>query len=189
MDDLLEELAADVDTDTVGSVTFSDLESILDTGSESPQASRRDDEWSVQHHADAPLTDDASTTMGRWVDSDQLHTVRDEIVTEYIDEILLLMIGMRNGACGKELLEDVRRVFNTDLSPGTVYPHLTDLADSGTIEVHRLRKSKVYKISDLEEVLTRVDRVADQLLLFSFVLRVALSDCKDNQHHRSSTNE
>lgn len=39
--------------------------------------------------------------MDGWLDNDQLHTISDAIVTEHIDEILLLLITVRDGACGK----------------------------------------------------------------------------------------
>lgn len=185
MNETLKELAADVDDDTASSVTLSDLNSVIDAGSGRPQTGRQDSRETVQRHSDTPLTDDDILAIDEWFGSDQLHAVSDEVVTEYIDEILLVLVAVRGGACGKELLEDVQTVFGTDLSPGTVYPHLTELADDGTLELRRLSKRKMYHLSDPETVFTRVDRTADQLLLFSLVLKTTL----DRLRSQSTTSE
>ena len=193
MDDLLEELIADIDADAALSLTVSDLESVIDSDGTSAHEDQPHDEGAAQRYTDTPLTDDAVGTIDGWLDNNQLHTISDEIVTERIDEILLLLIAVRDGACGKELLRDIRRLFGTDLSPGTVYPHLNDLADDGILEMQKLSKRKVYRLSDPDAALTRVDHAADQLLLFSFVLKAALTGCNANQSqsqsHWSETDE
>jgi len=193
MDDLLEELTADIDADAAISVTVSDLESVIESDGASAHEDQPHDEGGAQRYTDTPLTDDAVATIDGWLDNDQLHTISDEIITEHIDAILLLLIAVRDGACGKELLQDIRRLFGTDLSPGTVYPHLRNLADDGILEMQKLSKRKVYRLPDPDAAFTRVDHVADQLLLFSFVLKAALTDCKTNQSqsqfHRSETDE
>ena len=193
MDDLLEELIADIDADAALSLTVSDLESVIDSDGTSAHEDQPHDEGAAQRYTDTPLTDDAVGTIDGWLDNNQLHTISDEIVTERIDEILLLLIAVRDGACGKELLRDIRRLFGTDLSPGTVYPHLNDLADDGILEMQKLSKRKVYGLSDPDAALTRVDHAADQLLLFSFVLKAALTGCNANQSqsqsHWSETDE
>jgi DNA-binding PadR family transcriptional regulator len=185
MNETLEELAADVGDDTASSVTLSDLKSVIGADSERPQTGRQDSREAVQRYSDTPLTDDDVLAIDEWFGSDQLSAVSDEVVTEYIDEILLVLIAVRGGACGKELLEDVQTVFGTDLSPGTVYPHLTKLADDGTLEIRRLSKRKMYHLSDPGAVFTRVDRTADQLLLFSLVLKTTL----DRLRSHSTTSE
>jgi DNA-binding transcriptional ArsR family regulator len=194
MDDLLEELTADIDADATISLTVSDLDSVIDScGTSSDHEDQPHDDGTAQRYTDTPLTDDAVATIDGWLDNDQLHTISDEIVTEHIDAVLPLLIALRDGACGKELLQDIRRLFGTDLSPGTVYPHLSDLADDGILEMQKLSKRKVYRLSDPDAALTRVDHAADQLLLFSFVLKRALTDCNANQSqsqsHRSETDE
>ncbi|QDX39528.1 PadR family transcriptional regulator [Salarchaeum sp. JOR-1] len=193
MDDLLEELTADIDADTALSLTVSDLESMIDSDGTSAHEDQPHDEGAAQRYTDTPLTDDAVAPIDGWVDNDQLHTISDEIVTEHIDAILLLLIAVRDGACGKDLLQDIRRLFGTDLSPGTVYPHLSDLADDGILEMQKLSKRKVYRLSDPDVALTRVDHAAEQLLLFSVVLKEVLTDCNANQSqsqsHRSEIDE
>ena len=194
MDDLLEELTADIDADAAISLTVSDLESVIDfDGTSSAHEDQPHDDGTAQRYTDTPLTDDAVATRDGRLDNDQLHTISDEIITEHIDAILLLLIAVRDGACGKDLLQDIRRLFGTDLSPGTVYPHLSSLADDGILEMQKLSKRKVYRLSDPDAALTRVDHAADQLLLFSVVLKRVLTDCSANQSqsqsHRSETDE
>lgn len=190
MDDLLEELKAEIDTNSEITFTISDVDSMLESDVGSDHANTLDD--GIPHrYTDTALTDDAVATMEGWLDDDYLHTISDEIVAEHIDEVLLLLITVRDGACGKELLQDIRRLFGTDLSPGTVYPHLKNLADEGVLEVRELTKRKVYRQSDTETAVSRVDQVADQLLTFSLVLKAAMTDCKarQSQSQRSETNE
>jgi DNA-binding transcriptional ArsR family regulator len=194
MDDLLEELTADIDADAALSATVSDLESVIDSdGTSSAHEDQPHEEGAAQRYTDTPLTDDAVGTIDGWLDNNQLHTISDEIVTEHIDAILLLLIAVRDGTCGKELLQDIRRLFETDLSPGTVCRNLSGLADDGILDMQKLSKRKVYCLSDPGAALTRVDHAADQLLLFSFVFRRVLTDCNANQSqsqsHRSETDE
>jgi DNA-binding transcriptional ArsR family regulator len=188
MDDLLEELTADIDADATISLTASDLESVIDSDGTSAHEDHPHDEGAAQRYTDTPLTDDAVATRDGWLDNDQLHTISDEIVTEHIDAILLLLIAVRDGACGKELLQDIRRLFGTDLSPGTVYPHLSELADDGILEMQKLSKRKKYLLSNPDKALHRVEHAADQLLVFSLVLKAAVAD-KANQSQSQSPPE
>jgi DNA-binding transcriptional ArsR family regulator len=193
MDDLLERFAGAIDANATLSLTASDLESVIDSDATSVHEDQPYGEGAAQRSTDTPLTDDAVDIRDEWLDSDQLHTINDEIVTEHVDPILILLVAARGGACGKELLQDIRRLFGTDLSPGTVYPHLADLADNDVLEMQRLSKRKMYYLSDSKTALARVDHAVDQLLLFSLVLKTLLSDCNANQSqstcHRSEANE
>lgn len=193
MNDRLKKLITDIDVNTALSVTVSDLESAINSEGASVHKSQLDEEAAAQWHAETPLTGNAGAAKDRELDHSQLHTISDEIVTEYIDEILLLLIAARDGACGKELLQDIRQLFGTDLSPGTVYPHLSNLADNGVLEMKKLARKKVYYIPDFENLLTRIDHMANQLLSFSLVLKSTVTSCSANQpqsqSHRSETNE
>lgn len=193
MDDLLKELIEDIDADAATSAPASNLESVIESVDWSDYEDQPDDERATHRHTDTLLTDDAIKidTIDALLDDNQLNRISDEIVTEHIDEILLPLIAVHDGACGKKLLQDIRRVFGTDLSPGTVYPHLTQLADDGILEMKKLSKRKVYTLADPDAALAQADHVVDQLLLFSFVLKTVLTDCNGNrsQSHRSETNE
>lgn len=39
--------------------------------------------------------------MDGWLDESYLHTINDKDVVAQLDEILLLLIAIRDGACGK----------------------------------------------------------------------------------------
>ncbi|MFB6119382.1 PadR family transcriptional regulator [Halosegnis sp.] len=191
MNDPLEALTEDIDLNAVLSLTGSDLESAIEADGAAAHDDQPPDEGAVRRYTDAPLTDDMIAALDGWLDNDRLHTISDKIVTEHVDTILLLLIAVRDGACGKELLQDIRRLFGTDLSPGTVYPHLNDLADNGLLEMQKLSKRKIYSLSDPDAALARIDHAADQLLLFAFVLKSGLTDCnaEQSQSHRSESDE
>lgn len=191
MNDRLDKLTDDIDVDTA--ISVSDLQAVVNPDSESSHADQPHEEKSVQHYTETKVTDDAVATLNEWIDNDQTHAVSDEIVTEHVDEILLVLIAVRDGACGKELLQDIRQLFGTDLSPGTVYPHLIDLADDGVLEMQKLSKRKLYHLSDPDAMSAQVDHAVDQFLLFSLFLKGALTECETNQsqsqYSRSETNE
>jgi predicted HAD superfamily phosphohydrolase len=48
----------------------------------------------------------------------------DALIKENLDEILLMLISLHGETHGKELLSDLDGLFETELSPGTVYPRL-----------------------------------------------------------------
>lgn len=121
--------------------------------------------------AEALLGNDDGTATDDSAAGDGLHEVCDEVVLVYLDEILLLLIASRDGACGKQLLGDVRRLFGTELSPGTVYPHLNDLAEAGVVEVSELTRRKVYTLADPETELAAVDRRINRLLVFALLVK------------------
>lgn len=191
MDDLLEELKSEIDANSEISFIELDADSVMEFDTiESDHTDYLTDDSGSKRYTDTPLTDDAVTTMEGWLDNDHLHTISDDIVAEHVDEILLLLVSIRGRACGKELLQDIRRLFGSDLSPGTVYPHLKTLADEGVLEVSELTKRKVYRLSDTETAISRVETVVDQLLTLSLVLKAAMADCKVRQSlSEKETNE
>lgn len=179
-----------MDSETMFVASNTDL--IADSDVESDRVSTlADGVFRTLRHADTGLTGDVAATMEGQLGDEALHTISDDIIVEHIDEVLLLLIAVHNGACGKVLLQDIRRLFGADLSPGTVYPHLKSLADEGVLEVRELARRKVYELSDTETVVSRVDAVVGQLLTFSLVLKAATTECKapEAQSHRSETNE
>lgn len=92
----------------------------------------------------ALLADTAETLHG----GDQLH-VDDGLVKESLDELLVMLIALRTkDAHGKGIMGDLNRFFGTNLSPGTVYPALHDLEESGVLQVHELVQTKEYTVGD-----------------------------------------
>lgn len=127
-------------------------------------------------HADTVLTDDTAVTVGGWLDEEYVRDIDNETVLAQLDELLLLLIAVRSGGCGKVLRQDMRRLFGADLSPGTVYPHLNDLAEEGVLEVRELPKRKIFHISDGEAAFSTVESAMNQLFTVSFVLKSLMAD-------------
>jgi DNA-binding PadR family transcriptional regulator len=110
------------------------------------------------------------------LDEKHVLDIDNEITLAQLDELLVLLIAVRNGGCGKVLRKDMRRLFGSDLSPGTVYPHLNDLAEEGVLEVKELPKRKIFRISDEETAFRAVESAMNQLLTVSFVLKSLMAD-------------
>lgn len=137
------------------------------------------------------LTDETVCTMDNWIDDDYLHGINGKDLIPYLDEILLLLIMTREAACGKELTQDLRSLFNVDLSSGTVYPHLNDLADEGTLDVIETKSQKVYMINDMSATVDRTETAVDQRIISALVMKALLADVKSrrSQPQRSKMNE
>lgn len=101
--------------------------------------------------------------------------LNDCLVKTYLDEILLILINRRNGACGQEIVQDLYRL-GCSVSQGTVYPHLHSLTDDGILEVHQKRNSKQFNISDHERVTELVRSAFEDLGSLSAVLMICGSD-------------
>lgn len=132
----------------------------------------------TQKYTDSPLTENDISTMDGWLEDDYLQDINDDLITNHLDEILILLVSIRGRACGKELLQDLRRIFGTDLSVGTVYPHLNSLADEDILEISQLPKRKVYCLKDREETVSKVENKADELFIFTLVLKAMILDQK-----------
>ncbi len=72
----------------------------------------------------------------------------DEIVKQNLDEILIALIALRDGTHGKALIDDLSRLFDAQLSPGTVYPRLHDIEDDDVLSMHELVRTKEYSVAD-----------------------------------------
>lgn len=186
----LKELQAEVESNTDVSVPVAEIESMLPTDSDPDP---RDQSGTVSPHQDYPdaaPTDEAVVTIEGWLDENGscLHESTDDIIVAQLDEILLLLIAVRDGGCGKELLQDLRRLFGADLSPGTVYPHLNNLAERDVLEVRELSKRKVYRLADTEAALDTIESAVNQLFTLSLVLKVLTMNC-DTGHSRACDRE
>ncbi|QIB75677.1 PadR family transcriptional regulator [Halogeometricum borinquense] len=191
MERLAKELHEEIKTETELSFTVSDVRSLLASEYEPKHGSQYGESSSSPQYMETQLTDDAVATMDGWLDEAYLHMVSDKDVIAQLDEILLLLIAVRGEACGKELLQDLRRLFGVDLSPGTVYPHLNDLADEGMLDMTELTKRKIYRIADAEATFNSVEPAVNRLITFSLVLKALIIDCKTRhvQTQRSETDE
>ncbi|GAD53586.1 gas vesicle protein GvpE [Halarchaeum acidiphilum MH1-52-1] len=101
----------------------------------------------------------------------------ETIVKHSLDELLLVLVALRaDGTHGKQLMDDLAGTFDADLSPGTVYPRLHDLEESGTIDVHEMVRTKEYTVADETDARDRVRDAMRQHLAIGRVLHHALTD-------------
>ncbi|ELZ01501.1 PadR family transcriptional regulator [Natrialba chahannaoensis JCM 10990] len=99
----------------------------------------------------------------------------DELVKHNLDEILLLLIALHEGSHGDELLTDLSQHFETDLSPGTVYPALHALEESGLLSMHVKVRTKEYSTADESAVRTTLEQTMLEHLAFGLLLAVFLA--------------
>jgi len=94
-----------------------------------------------------------------------------------LDELLLALIALRSdGTHGKQLMDDLERTFDAELSPGTVYPRLHGLEESGAIDVHEMVRTKEYTLADETAARECVRAAMAQHLAIGRVLQHALAD-------------
>jgi DNA-binding PadR family transcriptional regulator len=95
-----------------------------------------------------------------------------------LGEILLTLIQSRSAETnGKRLMEDLSRVFDADLSPGTVYPKLHQLEEDGLLERHELVQTKEYKIDKPDTARDRIAARMRQHLVLGLYYQRVLEDC------------
>lgn len=94
-----------------------------------------------------------------------------------LDELLLALVAVREGGThGKGLIDGIEELFGATLSPGTVYPHLHDLADEGVLTTHELVRCKEYRLDDPAGANERVAAAARQHLALGLFLRAAADE-------------
>ncbi|MFO7791879.1 MAG: response regulator [Candidatus Saliniplasma sp.] len=68
-----------------------------------------------------------------------------------LEEILLLLIRIKEGSTGKDLMSFLNDLFVMDLSSSTVYPKLHDLEDQGVLKVQEHIRTKEYIVEDYKK--------------------------------------
>lgn len=97
--------------------------------------------------------------------SDSSFRFDEELVKQSLDEILVLLIAMRTeDTNGKSLMTDLTLLFDSQLSPGTVYPALHGMESDEVLEMFELVRSKEYRIDDREAANAMVTEAARQYL-------------------------
>lgn len=180
----LEQVCEELDAKTGVTITPSELG---DTKGGTSSESREVD--LLHEYVETEIDDSAVRCCDGWVGDDILQSISDDHVLAELDEILLLLTAVRGEAIGKELSDDLNRLFGTTFSPGTVYPRLSELADEGVLEVSNLPKRKVYSISDEEAMCDELRLKIDRLLVFSATLRSLLVECEENDRATNDTHE
>jgi len=100
----------------------------------------------------------------------------DEIVKQNLDEILVALITLRDGTHGKALIDDLSRLFDAQLSPGTVYPRLHDIESDGVLSMHELVRTKEYSVDDASDARERVENAMYHHLALGLFLHDSLDD-------------
>lgn len=101
----------------------------------------------------------------------------ERLVKQSLDELLMTLIAMRTGNTnGKAMMADLTRLFDSQLSPGTVYPALHEMETDGTLEMFELVRSKEYRIDDREAAAGRVTAAARQHLALGAFLYAAAEE-------------
>lgn len=96
---------------------------------------------------------------------------------ENLDEILLLLVAHRSSDThGKSLMGDLATIFDTRLSPGTVYPQLHELEDAGFLHVQELVRTKEYQVDDEQALVERVTAAMEQHLVLGLFYQAALAE-------------
>ncbi|APW97401.1 PadR family transcriptional regulator [Halobiforma lacisalsi AJ5] len=99
----------------------------------------------------------------------------EALIKENVEEVLLLLVALRGETHGKELLSDFSRLFDANLSPGTVYPSLHDLEEEDVLSMHAKVQTKEYSIADDEYVRETVEETMLQHLSFGLLLYAFLT--------------
>ena len=100
----------------------------------------------------------------------------DEIVKQNLDEILIALISLRDGTHGKALIDDLSRLFDAELSPGTVYPRLHDIEGDGTLAMHELVRTKEYSVDDADGAKSQIERAMYHHLALGLFLHDSLEE-------------
>jgi hypothetical protein len=101
----------------------------------------------------------------------------EDMVKQNLDEMLLLLVSLRSeGTHGKGLMDDLSRLFDARLSPGTVYPQLHELEDDGLLRMHEKVRTKEYHIGDDREVRARLEGSMYQHLALAYTIYLSLED-------------
>lgn len=101
----------------------------------------------------------------------------EETIKQNLDEILLLLVaGRSSDSHGKALMSDLVSIFGAHISPGTIYPRLHELEESGQLSLHELVHTKEYDIDDEEAFLRRVESSMEQHFAMALFFEAALDE-------------
>ncbi len=100
----------------------------------------------------------------------------DEIVKQNLDEILIALIALRDGTHGKALIDDLSRLFDAQLSPGTVYPRLHDIEGDDVLSMHELVRTKEYSVADEDAAQSQIEQAMYHHLALGLFLHDSLDE-------------
>jgi len=97
-----------------------------------------------------------------------------------LQELLLVLVAYREqGSHGKGLMADIATIFETRISPGTLYPNLHELEDEGLLEAQELVRTKEYQVTDPSGVKNCIRTAMEQHLVLGLFFQAALEGLED----------
>jgi hypothetical protein len=106
----------------------------------------------------------------------------ESVVKANLPELLLLLVAHRqHGSHGKGLMGDLGTLFDTRLSPGTVYPTLHELEESGLLQVQELVRTKEYRIEDHDRLHEHIAAAMEQHMVLGLFFKTALSRLEEQR--------
>ncbi len=137
------------------------IASILDfTGFESPLEELKELHTAILSEDVEMMEKHLSNMISQIFEQD---TFRKRIKDWCLEEIFILLIAARNGANGKELGEDLTRLFNISLSTSIVYPLLHEMEESGILRKQEHIRTKEYLLRNKKESMNIVNDKVKQL--------------------------
>ena len=107
-------------------------------------------------------------------------SIDEGLVKQALPELLTALVRLRTGESnGTGVMDDLEKYFDADLSPGTVYPVLHELADEGPLSVHELVQTKEYSVEDAGAAREQLATAMGNHLALGLVFRRALEEFDD----------
>jgi hypothetical protein len=134
-----------------------------------------DAEIDVQSILGTPSTDDGHEESNAVVSSIENRSLDEDLLKASLDDLLLGLIAIRDGACGKELRSDLFSI-GYDVSPGTLYPHLHDLESDGVLTMQEGVKTNEFRLADSNVVRDHLQSHVRDLVGLAIALEIAKSE-------------
>ncbi|PSP77266.1 PadR family transcriptional regulator [Halobacteriales archaeon QS_4_69_225] len=123
------------------------------------------------------VVEETATTLH---DERTLSMIDEGLVKQALPELLTALVRLRTGESnGTGVMDDLKEYFGADLSPGTVYPVLHELADEGPLSVHELVRTKEYSVEDADAARGQLAAAMGNHLALGLVFRRALEEFDD----------
>ena len=122
------------------------------------------------------VVEEAATTLH----DERTPSIDEGLVKQAPPELLTALVRLRTGEShGKGVMDDLEEYFGADLSPGTVYPVLHELADEGPLSVHELVQTKEYSVEDADAARGQLSAAMGDHPALGLVFRRALEELDD----------
>lgn len=101
----------------------------------------------------------------------------ETLITQNLEAVLTALVALRSESRhGSGLIDDISMLFDTEPSPGSVYPRLHDLEGAGVLERFDLVQTKQYAIDDEDAARRCLEAAMYQHLAIGGFLAAALEE-------------